>query len=247
MELRIIILIGIAIQFLLFTTSRKRAAIFGYVITTFVLIYGLVAYNSSGRIALFYIEISQGLFIALCILWYGFDTYELINAIKTSFELNEELLKDNKVADYYKYTYSIWANGTLDSFNKGYKKETKLGYNHFIRNNGPHVGGAMEAILTKFDPLENEYFIGIGEKKTGIERGCFVLTNYRLFIKDGLTQEYLKIDLSNLNEFKHSEDVSKPCVIKLKSGETKEIHNVEIYPTQAALNFAMDQFNKLKK
>ena len=244
MELRIFILIGLAIQFILFTTSRKRAAIFGYVITSFVLIYGLIAYNSNEGISLFYIEISQGFFIVLCIFWYGFNTYELINSIRTSFKLNEELLKDNKVAEFYKYTYNIWANGTLDDLNKAYKKEAKLGYMHFIRNNGPHFGSAMEAILTKFDLLENEYFIGIGEKKTGKERGYFVLTNYRLFIKDGLTQEYLQVDLSNLIEFKHSEDVSKPCVITLKSGETKEIHHVEIYPTQAALNFAMDQSKK---
>lgn len=237
MELRIIVLIGIVIQSVLFFISRKLSAIVGFAVTSFILIYGLLAYNSGGGIQIFYIDISQGFFIFLCILWYGFDTYELIISIGTSHKINESLLQKKSVSDFYKYSYDIWRTGTLDGFNDSYKKAASYDYNIFIKANGPFINGAMEAFLAELDPMENEYFFGIGDKKFGKERGFFVLTNYRLFIKEGKGLGYLEIKLSELEEFTSIEGTSNSFLIKLSSGETKEIHNVDVYPTQEAINF----------
>lgn len=69
-------------QSLISKVSRIAGAILGYVITTGILLWGLSLYSHGDQIALFSIPLSQPIFLVSCLVWYGFDTKEYLNARK---------------------------------------------------------------------------------------------------------------------------------------------------------------------
>lgn len=75
-----IIFIAIIIQSAIARSSRAAGAIAGYVITTGILLWGLNAYSDGNYISLFGIELSQGMFFLSCLIWYGIDTYQYMQA-----------------------------------------------------------------------------------------------------------------------------------------------------------------------
>ena len=75
------ILAAVIIQSVISKANLLLGAIVGYVITTGILIWGLSVYsNPYHYIAFFGIELSKGVFLALCVIWYIFDTFELMAA-----------------------------------------------------------------------------------------------------------------------------------------------------------------------
>jgi rubrerythrin len=77
-----VIIVAIIIQVLISKASRIAGAIFGYLITTGVLIWGISVYGERGSITFFGIHLSETVFIIACLIWYAFDTRELIAAQK---------------------------------------------------------------------------------------------------------------------------------------------------------------------
>jgi hypothetical protein len=77
-----VIIVAILVQALVARASRKAAAVLGYLITTGILIWGVSVYGDGGQIALFGIAVSEPVFLIACLVWYGFDTNEFINAGK---------------------------------------------------------------------------------------------------------------------------------------------------------------------
>jgi len=76
------ILVAVIIQFLISRASRMTGAIAGYLITTGIFIWGMSVYSDGDAVAILRIPLSQFVFIFACLIWYGFDTSELIKARK---------------------------------------------------------------------------------------------------------------------------------------------------------------------
>lgn len=72
-----VIIIALIIQALISRASHLAGSIAGYLITTGILIWGLGLYSDGDAIAIFGIVLSKPAFIISCLIWYGFDTYEL--------------------------------------------------------------------------------------------------------------------------------------------------------------------------
>ena len=73
-----VIIAALCVQAFVSRISRLAGALLGYAITTGILIWGLNAYGEGQQIALFGIPVSQGMFVAACIFWYGYDTKHLL-------------------------------------------------------------------------------------------------------------------------------------------------------------------------
>ncbi len=71
---------ALVVQALVGQASRLAGAVVGFVITTGILLWGLGAYAQGGAITFFGLELSQGVFVALCLIWYGFNWNDLQKA-----------------------------------------------------------------------------------------------------------------------------------------------------------------------
>jgi hypothetical protein len=75
-----LLVVVIIIQVIVSRNSRKTGAIFGYVITTGILLWGISSYASGGAIALVGLRLSAIEFFILCLIWYAADTVEFFTA-----------------------------------------------------------------------------------------------------------------------------------------------------------------------
>ena len=75
---------AVIVQWIAGKVSRIAGAVLGYVITTGILVWGLSLYTQGDAIAFFGIQMSQVVFIVLCLVWYAFDTREFLRARKLS-------------------------------------------------------------------------------------------------------------------------------------------------------------------
>jgi len=80
--MNVYILIGIIIQAVITKASRIAGAVFGYIITTGVLVWGFSIYGKGGSITWFDVKLSQPVFIIGCLVWYAFDTNSFVKARK---------------------------------------------------------------------------------------------------------------------------------------------------------------------
>lgn len=91
-----IIIAAIVVQSFISGVSHVAGAIAGYLITTGILIWGLGVYADGDFIALFGISLSQQAFLVACLVWYGFDTYELFGGRPVE---TEEIEEDGQVLE----------------------------------------------------------------------------------------------------------------------------------------------------
>jgi hypothetical protein len=75
-----IVIIAIVAQGFISRTNRMAGAIAGYVITTGILLWGISLYSAGSGIAFLGIPLSEGIFIVVCIAWYGFNTRAFLAA-----------------------------------------------------------------------------------------------------------------------------------------------------------------------
>ena len=87
-----IIIAALIAQAVISKASHLAGALTGYLITTGILIWGLSVYSAGDFIALFGISLSQQAFLIACLVWYGFDTYDLLNCKAAA---TEESVKDS--------------------------------------------------------------------------------------------------------------------------------------------------------
>ncbi len=74
------IVAALVVQMFIGGVSRIAAAVVGYVITTGILVWGLSLYSAGDAIAFLGAPLSQPIFLAACLVWYGFDTWEFLAA-----------------------------------------------------------------------------------------------------------------------------------------------------------------------
>jgi len=75
-----IIVVAIIGQRFISKASPMAGAIAGYAITTGILLWGCSLYSEGLQIGFFGIPLSQSAFLVLCLVWYCFDTRELVAA-----------------------------------------------------------------------------------------------------------------------------------------------------------------------
>jgi len=93
-----IIIVALIIQGVISKASHLAGAITGYLITTGILIWGLSVYSAGDLITLFGIPLSQQAFLVACLVWYGFDTYDLLNGRSVETENIEKESHENEVS-----------------------------------------------------------------------------------------------------------------------------------------------------
>lgn len=80
--MNIVIIIAIIIQVLIAKSSRMAGAIFGFVLTTGIFLWGIIVYASGGYVTFFNIRLPQFIFWIACLGWYAGNINELLNARK---------------------------------------------------------------------------------------------------------------------------------------------------------------------
>ncbi len=234
-----VIIVAIIIQGIVSKASRMAGAILGYIITTSIFIWGLSLYSEGDAIALFGARISQEFFIIACLVWFGFDTMEFIKAKKGKGTIKPGLLKEANVVELYQNTMKEWSSGKLSGLNKGFEKEGKMSYDNFVKGYAPVEGSALDIFFSKFPPIQHEFLIGIGDSASSSDKGWFTLTNLRLILKDGLSKSFKEINLADIENFESKGIRKKILTFKMKSGETIEFNNVEVYPDEKYMKYAM--------
>ena len=73
---------AVLIQFVVGRISRVLGAILGFVITTGILLWGVVIYGAGGQISFATIPLPFSIFILACVIWYVFDVRELLTAFR---------------------------------------------------------------------------------------------------------------------------------------------------------------------
>jgi hypothetical protein len=76
------IIVAVLVQMVVSRVSRIAGAVFGFLITTGILIWGLMVYAAGGQITFLTIPLSLPIFVVACLVWFGFDTRELVLATR---------------------------------------------------------------------------------------------------------------------------------------------------------------------
>jgi hypothetical protein len=227
--LPIAIIAGLFIQSAIAQASRMGAALFGYVLTTGVLIYGLSWYggsdgNTEQYIEFFGIELSQSVFVILMLAWYGWDTYHLVAAARERQATKDLLsrhprLEDNNVVQFYANGFAAWAGGNVALTQA---PPTPEGFQllDFINRYPPDAGTAMGAFFDSWQPSADETLVGL-------DNGWFVLTNVRLIQKDGRDSSFKHVPLADVASYRIE---GATMVFKMKNGEEIRFENVEVLP-----------------
>jgi hypothetical protein len=79
-----IIIVAIILQSFVSRANRMAGAIFGFVITTGILVWGISLYGQGSEIAFFGFPLTEPVFFIVCAVWYGFDVRSLMRASKSS-------------------------------------------------------------------------------------------------------------------------------------------------------------------
>jgi hypothetical protein len=77
-----IIIVAVLIQFVVGRISRLLGAILGFLITTGILIWGVMIYGAGGQISFATFPLPFPIFILACLVWYVFDVRELMTAFR---------------------------------------------------------------------------------------------------------------------------------------------------------------------
>ena len=73
---------AVLIQFVVGRISRFLGAVLGFLITTGILLWGLMAYGAGSGIAFAGFPLPLPIFVLACLVWYVFDVMELVRAFR---------------------------------------------------------------------------------------------------------------------------------------------------------------------
>lgn len=76
-----VIVVSYLVKNFISSHSRVAGALFGFLITTGILLLGLLLYSGGGAMMIGVIELSQPVFLGVCVIWYLMDLAELVNAV----------------------------------------------------------------------------------------------------------------------------------------------------------------------
>jgi hypothetical protein len=235
-----IIIGALIVQWLVARFSRIAGAIIGFLITTGILLWGFSIYAQGGYIELFNFQLSQPIFLVVCAVWYIFDVTEFIAARKVKTNINvaldSPLIQNEQVVSFYQNTQNAWSEGKLNHLGAAFANEAKISNQEFIKKYPPTEGSALHQFFINFTPLENEFMVGLGNSQAAKDNGWFLLTNLRLIQKDGVTNTFKEVLLSNVDSYKIKGFWSKNLTFKMKSGFEVNFDKVLIFPTNKFLD-----------
>lgn len=232
-----VIVVAIIVQWIVAKFSRIAGVVIGYIVTTGILLWGVSVYGEGDQIALFNIPLSEPVFLIACLVWYGFDTRELMNTRKEVAEiqqvLQDPLIQDEHVMSFYQTTLNAWLDGRLSNFGKGFEKEGRMQYEDFVKKYPPHEGSALRVLFDDFRPPKGEFLVGLGNLNNN---GWFVLTNLRLIQRDGRSDEFKEVTLADVDSYQIKGMTKKTLIFKMKSGEEITFGKVQMYPKDKFLS-----------
>jgi hypothetical protein len=79
---RIVVIVGVIISVFASRANKLIGGVVSCLVTTFILIFGLQAYSHSGYISIFGIQLTQGLFVIVILIWYGIDVKQIMDGVK---------------------------------------------------------------------------------------------------------------------------------------------------------------------
>ena len=151
--------------------------------------------------------------------------------------LDSPLLQDDRVVRFYQTTLSAWAAGKLAKLNVGFEGEGKTPYDQFVKKYPPAENGSLAIFFRDFSPLEGEFLVGIGDgEDAGPNRAWFLLTNFRLVLKDGRDNSFKEIKLADVDSFKTRGTWKKGLTFKMKSGAELDFEKLDIFPDEKFLS-----------
>lgn len=86
---RIVVIAGVILSIIAGRASRLVGGVVSTLVTTFILIFGLQAYSGSGRISIFGIPLSEGVFLLAIGVWYIVDIKQIMNGLKVKGTLKQ--------------------------------------------------------------------------------------------------------------------------------------------------------------
>ena len=110
-----------------------------------------------------------------------------------------------------------------------------------IKTFPPYEGSALWVFFKRFQPIEGEFLIGVGNAETGKNSGWFVLTNLRLIQRDGRSNEFKEVALSEVDTYKSKGKFSPTVVFKMKSGNEITFEKVKTTVADEYLSAAISQ------
>lgn len=142
--------------------------------------------------------------------------------------LNNPVLQDPRVIEFYNNTLNSWQSGKLDYLNTTFRQNSKCDYDSFVAALPPAPGSALAVFFEQFPPLPGEYLVGVGNDSSG--KAWFVLTNLRLMQKDGSANVFKVIYLNNIQEYLTAGKMTKELTFVMKNGERVIFEKVGRYP-----------------
>lgn len=238
-----VVLGALLIQLIVARLSRLAGAIVGFIITTGILILGLFIYVRGNFISFFGLQLSLSFFLVAILVWYGFDTMELIK-VRREKQFSDELRKDpfiqsEPVARFYQSTRRAWSSGTLAQLGRAFEKDGNLSQVDFIKQYPPNKGSILSIFFNNFAQKEGEFMISLGNLKSGDRSGWYLLTNQRLIQRDG-SDVYNEIPLSKIEKFTISGRALRKVEITLKSGEEIILEKLQLVPPEKYLTAAIE-------
>jgi len=231
-----VIIGGLFLQSVVAQISRVAAAVVGYAITTGVLIWGLSVYKESDSfeehfVTIFGIELSQSVFVVLCLAWYGFDTWHLVAATMER-QATQDLLQrhpqlaDEHVVRFYSTAFTAWAGQKLALAEPGPEGAQGVRLPDFVDKYPPDEGTALGRFFETWQQSDEELLAGLDNR-------WFALTNLRLIQKDGRDDRFKEVVLADVEAFE-VEDSS--LVFKMRAGGEVSFERVESHPEAALLS-----------
>lgn len=146
------------------------------------------------------------------------------------------IIHDKRVVRFYNETLSAWSSGKLSKLNKDFEEEGKIQYEMFVWKYRPIEGSGLFVFFTSFPPLKGEFLVAVGNNKfSPTDSAWFVLTNLRLIQRDGISNSFKEVILSEIDTFEIKGKWSKNIMFKMKSGIKIYFEKVALYPSDKFL------------
>jgi hypothetical protein len=230
-----VIIVAIILQSFISRASKVAGAIAGYVLTTGIMIWGISVYSDGNQIAFFGAPLPEEIFVILCLVWYGFDTKEFLNAKKAEAKEseNKEALLDPAAREAWAATWKLWKEGQYSP--TAQTEASKLTLDAFVNGYMMKCGRLMAQAIRQ-RPLEaGEFVVGVTTKANLDD---FLLTNRTLYLftKDNpIPNPAIVIPLREIDDYRFNTQGTGRVIIKLRSGQIID-HKMNSAPKQDILN-----------
>jgi hypothetical protein len=228
-----VIIIALVAQSIISKASRMAGAVVGFLITSGILLWGLGVYAEGDEIAFFGVAIPQVVFVILCLIWYAFNVKEIFAAKNMEKALENPVLQNEPVKNFYHNTREAWSRGDLNFLDPVFQSSSRNKTDeNFMKELPPLKGSSLEMFLEKYIPFEGEYLIATGDVQGVSDPAWFFVTNMRLIQRDGETFEFRTIMLDEISYYKIEKDVqtkTNTLHIGLTSGEQVYFKKILLY------------------